>query len=586
MEIKRYAGLLWQKLWLLLLCTALTSGTAYAVSINSVPLYESSTTLLINQAPSNGSGTDYNSLLASGLLANTYAQMLQETPIFEQVIKKLDLHTSAEALAGAVKVDVVRDTQLIVLTVTGRDPAQASAIANEIVNQFRTQNQDIQESRYTANTQSLQQEMTTLQNDMNTTQASLDALTSSGKTADATEQARLQTLLGQQRSNYTTLVNSLETVRLAEAQSTNNLVVVKDAAPEYSPVSPKTTLNTILAAIVGLMLAVGVVLVLDYFDDTLKSSDEVERVAGASIVGMIARIPGTKQAEKLTTMGKSRSSTGEAYRILRTNIDFAGVDTPIKALAVTSSFAQEGKSITVANLAVAIAQTGKRVIVIDTDLRRPTLHMFFQQSNSRGVTTALLSGGQLADHMVATSIPTLRLMPSGPIPANPAELLGSKRMKELIDVLKLDSDFLIFDTPPVLPVTDALLVAGICDATILVARSGFTKSAGLKKANDQLQQAGVRVLGVVLNLIPTGRHGSYYYYHYESRQGRDDKSGGSSKLPTPVKRGWSLFSAVSNTQADAKTHHDRLSPSPVGERSDLAAVVVAAAGSTAGQQVQ
>jgi non-specific protein-tyrosine kinase len=546
MAIKRYAGLLWRRLWLLVLCTALAAGAAFGVSVNSTPMYEASTTLLIHQAPSSGANADYNSLLASELLANTYAQMLQESPIFEQVIKELNLSVSAEELGRNVKVDVIRDTQLIGLTVTDRDPAKASAIANKVVSQFSAQNQAIQEGRYSATKQSLEKEMASLQSDIQATQASLASLQKSGMTVDTSEREHLQTLLSQERSNYTALLNSLEGVRLAEAQSTNNVIVVKDATPQYTPVSPKTGLNVMLAAFLGLILAVMAVLARDYFDDALRSPEEVEQAAGTSIVGLIARIPGAEQPDRLTTFANPRSSTAEAYRILRTNIDFSGVDKPVKTLAVTSSRSEEGKSITVANLAVAIAETGKRVIAIDTDLRRPTLHTFFRQSNKRGVTSALISGGMLSEHIVSTSIPNLRLMPSGPIPPNPAELLGSARMSALIEALKSDTDFIIFDTTPILPVTDALLVAGKCDATLLVARSGVTTSVGLKKAKDQLDQAGMRVLGVVLNHVPTGRNTTDYYYHYEQSESRESKAARTRKSSPPArsKRGLPFIRSI------------------------------------------
>jgi capsular exopolysaccharide synthesis family protein len=215
------------------------------------------------------------------------------------------------------------------------------------------------------------------------------------------------------------------------------------------------------------------------------------------------------------TLTQPSSPTAEAYRVLRANIEFSEVDSRIRSLLITSSYPGEGKSTTAANLAIAIAQSGKKVILVDCDLRRPSLHKYFRQSNIRGVTTVLLeAGGSAIDHLVPVGIPNLRFMPSGLIPPNPSELMGSRRMLELVEELKSLCDIVIFDSSPILPVIDPTLLSRILDATLLVVSAGTTRVGALKKSCAQVSQSGTRVLGVVLNRVSTG-NSSYYYYQYK-----------------------------------------------------------------------
>jgi non-specific protein-tyrosine kinase len=268
---------------------------------------------------------------------------------------------------------------------------------------------------------------------------------------------------------------------------------------------------------------------MEYLDDRVKTSEQVSALSGALTLGMIGQIEGPAANGKLVTVRNQQSPLAEAYRMLRVNLDFAAIDRPLRAIAVTSGGPEEGKSTTIANLAVAIAQTGKRVILVDSDLRRPTIHRIFQVANDRGVTTALLNPGDqgVVDHLISSGVGNLQLLPSGPIPPNPAELLGSQRMAELIEALKAQADLVLFDTPPLLVFADAALLARVCDGTLLVARARFTRIGALVRALEQIDQAGARLLGVVLNRVaaPRGDYQNYYYY-YGSRADQQPKRRG------------------------------------------------------------
>src|SRR5688500_14132097 len=202
-------------------------------------------------------------------------------------------------------------------------------------------------------------------------------------------------------------------------------------------------------------------------------------------------------APDLVTLSSPRSAAAEAYRTLRTNIQLSSIDSPIRALLVTSASADEGKSTTLANLAVAFAQAGQRVVLVDSDLRRPSLHTIFGAANERGLTSMLLEDDAAAP-LVATSVEGLRLLPSGPIPPNPSELLGSKRIENAIERLKADADLLLFDAPPALAVSDAAVLSRRVDAVMLIVSAGRTKRDHATRARQVLERAGARLLGVVL----------------------------------------------------------------------------------------
>ncbi|UOE93878.1 CpsD/CapB family tyrosine-protein kinase [Alkalihalobacillus sp. LMS39] len=223
--------------------------------------------------------------------------------------------------------------------------------------------------------------------------------------------------------------------------------------------------------------------------------------------------PNTKQRDLITNT-KKNSPISEQYRIIRTNIQFASVDKEIKTIIVTSAGPGEGKSTTSANLAVVMAQTGKKVLYIDSDLRKPTGHYTFEVLNTRGLTSLLTKQEEIVDTIQQSKIENLYILPSGPIPPNPAELLSSNAMVELLEHLKKEFDTIIIDTPPVVAVTDAQILSSKCDGTVFVASCGKTNREHAVKAKELLTKSNANILGVVVNnKKDTGD--SYYYYYGE-----------------------------------------------------------------------
>ena len=214
---------------------------------------------------------------------------------------------------------------------------------------------------------------------------------------------------------------------------------------------------------------------------------------------------------RLIALNNPKSPNSEAYRTLRTNIQFASVDRRIKTIMVTSTNHSEGKSTTIANFAVVLAQAEKKVLLIDTDLRKPTIHHFFYLTNRIGLTNVLAGTENYNSAIQNTALPNLYVLPSGPIPPNPAELLGSKKMEKLVSELLLAFDYILFDAPPIIAVTDAQIMSGYLDGVLLVVSSGRTNREMAIKAKGLLENVKANVIGVVLNNKKSGEN--YYYYN-------------------------------------------------------------------------
>jgi len=217
---------------------------------------------------------------------------------------------------------------------------------------------------------------------------------------------------------------------------------------------------------------------------------------------------------------KSKSPIVEAYKTLRTNLQFAGLDKPVQVVVISSANPTEGKTTTAANLAISIAQSEKRVLLLDCDLRKPAIHKFFGIANSRGLTNILAENIHYQELCITAGIGNLDIITCGPKPPNPSELLGSSRMAAFLECIRQDYDMIVIDSPPVLPVTDAAVLSRIVDGIILVLGCGTTTVEMAVRAKDNIEKVGGRIIGTVINNIPTKGNGyyyyNYYYYYYDS----------------------------------------------------------------------
>ena len=342
--------------------------------------------------------------------------------------------------------------------------------------------------------------------------------------ADELELARLSRAGDTAAKIYTSLLERSQEAKINQVMEVGNVELAEAAILPTTPIKPRKTLNLTFGLLCGLLLGLAAAFLLEFMDDSVKDATEATRWAQAPLLGIIPRTEGDS---KLIAISNPKSPITEAYRTLRSNVVFTGVGVKVPAVLVTSPGVGEGKSSTAANLAVTMAQTGKRVILVDTDLRRPVLHKFFQLQAGPGLTDVILGNCQLEEALYPTEVQGLRVMPCGPLPPNPAELIDSQHMAEIIEELKTRADIIFFDSPPLVPVTDAVLLSTYCDKVLMVCGSGETSRQAMARARQLLDQARAPVAGVVLNKLDPGRHGRYYdsYYYYYYYHHEDGKKG-------------------------------------------------------------
>jgi succinoglycan biosynthesis transport protein ExoP len=285
------------------------------------------------------------------------------------------------------------------------------------------------------------------------------------------------------------------------------MVTITDhAIPEYKAVRPNKPLNIALGVVFGLVVGVGLAFFIEYLDTSVKTIDDVERTLQAPVLGVIPQNIGLIMNEG------AESPHAEAYRVLRTNILFSRKDDKLNTVVVVSAGAGEGKSTTAFNLATIFAQNGSRVLVVDSDLRRPTLHKMINVTNSIGLTNYLLKQNTLDEVIQTTKVPTLHLMASGKLPSSSIGILSSAQMKELISELKQRYDFVFFDSPPIMGVSDASILASEVDMTLQVIQYRRYPQPMNIRAKQMIEKVGGNLLGIVLNNINMSQDESYYYY--------------------------------------------------------------------------
>jgi non-specific protein-tyrosine kinase len=502
-DIMKYVYLLWKWAWLILLVSIVTGISAFFISRQQTPVYQAATTIMINEAASSKT-TDYNSVLTSEQLTQTYSKMIDTQPVLIEVGKRLGIVTTTKEFKNSITVKSVQSTQLIEIAVESTDPGLAANIANTIVTVFSEQLSKMQSDRFSASMDSLKSQMTDLDNQIN------DLSAQSAKTVDKTEKDRLEDKITQYRQIYSQLSLSYEQVRLTEAQTISTVVQVEPAVTPTEPVRPKVFQNTFIAFIVGMFLSIGVIFLIETLDDTIRDPEALVKRYGLSILGVIAHHD--QQEGAPISIRHPSAPVTEAFRSLRTNVEYASVDKPIRSLLITSPTPGDGKSTVTANLAVVLAQGGKRVYLLDADLRRPTIHHIMGTHNWAGLSSLFV---QPEVHLNGTATKTksgVSVLSSGNLPPNPAELLGSKKMREILGAVLDECDVAIIDTPPVLAVTDAVVLSHLVDGVLLVIKPGKTQEAAFRQAVEQLSQPGINLLGVVINSVGTGS--SYYNYHY------------------------------------------------------------------------
>lgn len=516
-DIKEYIAPVLKWWWLIFLSTLLAGGTSFYVARQQPPLYSTTATIIVGNAIENPNPSNVE-LNITQQLAAFYVDLAKRPSVRNAAREALGI----SQFPNEIFVQQLNNTNVIDITVRHTNPALAQAAANELARQLTlrspTARQDVLERQEFINRQ-LNNYETAIQDaeqQIAEKQAQLATLISAREIRQVqNEIATLTTALQTLRRDYTNLLAN------TQAGATNTIRIIEQAPLPRNPINSNYMLTVITAAGLGLVLAVVAAYALELLDDTVKLPSQVERLTSLPVLGGIAQIRGDNL---LVATRQVRSPTAEAFRVLRTGIQFSAVDSPRRALLVTSPTPFDGKSTISANLAVVFAQAGNRVLLIDADLRRPTQHLFFNLPNKRGLTNILVDfeGGRpeeqimfpIEEVMQETSVPGLFLLSSGPIPPNPAELLGSIKMHHLIEFLLAQFDYVLLDSAPVLSVTDSVLLSTQVDGVVLVLRANKSRRAHVRQAVQALRDVRAMVIGTILNdlKVRSEGFGSYYYY--------------------------------------------------------------------------
>jgi non-specific protein-tyrosine kinase len=469
--------------------------------------------------------TSVGEISTSQALAQSYADIATREPVLRATIDALKLPWDTGMLRGMAGARVLPGTQLVQISVIDTFPNRAYLLAKTMGEKLilnSPTNSGLSES----DRQLIQDQIATLKSNLvraNDELKDLDSQVAAAQTAREIQSINSKRTLTQQQMTtwQSTLAALLFQVQSAPA---NSLTVIEPASEPTIPIGPNWPQSVVLSVLITMALAVAAAMLLEYLDDTLKTQEDVRRALNFAPIGAITRIDSAKGPAKMVAVATAPlSRAAEAYRILRTNLQFKMIERSIRTLMVTSSIPAEGKSVTVSNLAAVIAQSGKKVILVDADMRRPTIHRVFDISNNMGLTGALLHPEMDISNFISEDVlDNLSIMPTGELPPNPAELLSSERMNEVIDLLRQRAEIVIFDTPPALGVADATVLAGKVDGVLLVVDSRRTRRTTARAACEALVAVGANVMGIVVNRIkPQGADAMYMYYYPPRKEGKD-----------------------------------------------------------------
>lgn len=523
MGLNEFIAIVWRRKWWLVLITLFAVASAFAISQIIQPVFEASTTLLIDQA-SGLNPAEYSAIIASDKGTRTYAELLKTRPVLEETYRRLELDANQAETVGSIRVELVEDTQLIELSIEHPDPMLAAAIANTMVEVFTEQNDAFQASRFAASKISLSAQLDKINDQTQTIEAAILGLGVAESDTESSELLRLQVELAQKQASYVSVLQTYEELRLAEAQSISNIIQVEPAEPPGDPIRPQTMFNVLIAGAVGAGIALGIVFLIEHLDDSIRTPKEVARVTGLQVFGYVER------SKKLSARGireklmvsESSSSVAESFRSLRTNIELAGNQGIPKSILVSSAGQGDGKTTIAAQLAVSMALGGKKVVLLDANLRQPALHQYFGIENGLGLSDMIVD--DLVPQVVSQEVIhwRLKVISSGKPIENPAELMGSVHMLKLLARLREQADVAIFDGPPML-VAESYVLASKLESVLIVMHFGRTRQAVVKQMMEQLGRAQANAMGIVMNRVPIrmahGLSGNLAYGN-----GRDSRS--------------------------------------------------------------
>jgi Mrp family chromosome partitioning ATPase/capsular polysaccharide biosynthesis protein len=521
--LENYLKTLRDRAWMVILAVLVVLAIALATSMTTTPLYSASARLVYEKATLSTAvfgydvlGYDYD---RPRTIQTAIAAVSMNSSIADEVKRQLTAdglpgaQRSASELSGMVSASAASDTDLVTVTAVSAGPEEAAAVANAFAVAFMEYRKGLAKAKVAGAREIVQ--------------SRLDALSMTQRESESGLQ----------------LQDKADQLLILESAQDGDFRKLREATKPGGPFTPQTERNAVLAIVVGLVLGVGLAFLLEYLDKRIKDEKTLEQISGLPVLTSVPVVgKDWRRSKKGLRSAKAVGFTQggpallEAFRTLRSTLQYFDVDGKLRTIIITSGVPEEGKTVTTVNLGIILALSGKRVIILEADLRRPMVHEYLGLGNETGLSTILAGKSSVpgalqlvdmdpliperarrdsGDGAPSTLRKNLYCVTSGPLPPNPAELLQSSRMAHVISELEHMGDYLLIDTPPILPVSDALTLAPHGDAVILTARLHSSTRDQVEQVRELLKRAGVRTIGVVAEGVKTGRN--YYYkrgYHY------------------------------------------------------------------------
>ena len=526
LELRDYLRVLVRRKMVVILTVAVLVGISVLLSFLQAPVYQSTARLLLRTSASESPFDPATGIrLDSDRTLSTEIEVLKSEQVEAEVRRQL-------GSAPPVLASVLGKTDIVTVSAQSTDPKKAADAANAYaVAYVNLKRKQVVDGLLTAGKE-IQDHLSDLDKQISDLDSQAAAAAPDNRDTVRESLSTQRAALVDQRALFK---QTLDKLSVDANLATGGAQVVGTAVVTSAPIKPTPLRSAVLAGIVGLIIGIALAFLVEYLDDTLKTKEELERIAGkVPVLGLIPIVDKWKTGDEawLVSREEPRSLPAEAYRTLRTAAQFVAIDRPMGTLQVTSPSAGDGKTTTLANLGVALATAGQRVILVDCDLRRPRVHEFFGLSNATGFTSLLVGDQPITAVLQNTTTRRLRVLPSGPLPPNPSELLSSARTAEVFAALRSEADIVLVDSPPVLPVTDALVLFRHADAAIMVFSARKTTRKQASSALEMAHQVDAPLVGAVLNAVPLTKGYSAYayaYYYASPAQNGSGKSGADAK---------------------------------------------------------
>jgi len=525
-RLRDYVHVIWRRKWIVIGVTVLFVGLALGYSYTKTPLYRGTSTLIYQTPldvsdPLSGSWVDSTQ---REIELNSVSNIITSPELIATADERLKPEDITAGFAVTAEPELTADTytgSIVVVTGVSANAATAARAANAYAETFTEWRKEQEQEQVRQAEQVIQRQI------------------------DAFDTAE-----SRQSAEYFTLLQRLQDLQILEATVTGNFRVLAPALTPSAPFSPDPRRNGAMGLALGLVLGLGLALLLEQFDTRIRSQEEASAIAGMPVIGAVRKLPlKTLEADPLVVVTDPRGLAAEAIRKLRSNLEFADVDGDLRSLVITSALQHEGKSVTVCNLALSLAAAGRHVVLVDGDLRRPRLHAYLDLTNREGVSTVLsgrtdlrqaLRSWERASRLTdsvgsdasakAASSDYLRVLTSGPLPPNPAELVASRSFAAMIAELREEADLVIVDSPAVLAVGDTAAIARCVDGLVLLTDLTRAKRPVLEEAARQIDQMPCRKLGlIVVSDAKSERYAHHYEYYADSESQRDSTAGGNGR---------------------------------------------------------